>query len=377
LGSSKLHFEFTGTGPEYFKIWIVNLLLTLVTLGLYYPWAKTRRLQYFYSSTQLDGDPLEYDGSAIAMARGHALLAILAGVFCAASVYAKGLALLFLLVLVTLLPALLHASQHYRLRHTTWRGLRFGFKGTQAQAYGAILPLIGAVGGILALALVTPWGKPIPTWLAYCALVMAIACLGLAPWLAWNLKQYQHKHFTLGTLKSRFKATAQDYYRLFLQIYLFTVILLSIATSLALDWLGATAFTPVSQPTINWACCSHAAIIYFAVVTLILWLLIRPFATSRFQNMVWTQTGNSALRFVSLLRYRLLVWQGLKNSLFMVVTLGLYWPFAAVAMARLRIESIRVKTQVDPNVLICTASPLTGKAAIAQDNTLFGLEIGL
>ena len=56
LGNIKLRLEFTGSGSEYFRIWIVNLLLTLVTLGLYYPWAKVRRLRYFYAVPQRPGD---------------------------------------------------------------------------------------------------------------------------------------------------------------------------------------------------------------------------------------------------------------------------------------------------------------------------------
>ncbi|MFT6387486.1 MAG: hypothetical protein ACJAUP_000857 [Cellvibrionaceae bacterium] len=40
--------RFEGKGFEYFKIWMVNILLTIVTLGLYYPWAKVRHLRYFY-----------------------------------------------------------------------------------------------------------------------------------------------------------------------------------------------------------------------------------------------------------------------------------------------------------------------------------------
>jgi uncharacterized membrane protein YjgN (DUF898 family) len=44
--AEQLHF--TGRGGEYFGVWIVNLLLTIVTLGIYSPWAKVRRLQYFY-----------------------------------------------------------------------------------------------------------------------------------------------------------------------------------------------------------------------------------------------------------------------------------------------------------------------------------------
>lgn len=98
---------------------------------------------------------------------------------------------------------------------------------------------------------------------------------------------------------------------------------------------------------------------------------------SRLQNTAWTQTGNSSLRCVSLLRYRTLVWLGLKNCLLMVITLGLYWPFAAVATARLRIESVRVKTRVDPNILVSSARPTQNTPAAGRLNHFFGVEMGL
>ena len=43
--------QFTGSGADYFRIWIVNLFLTIVTLGIYAAWAKVRTRQYFYSHT--------------------------------------------------------------------------------------------------------------------------------------------------------------------------------------------------------------------------------------------------------------------------------------------------------------------------------------
>ncbi|WP_373776122.1 DUF898 family protein, partial [Neisseria dentiae] len=39
-------FEFHGNAGEYFNIWIVNIFLTIITLGIYGPWAKVRRLRY-------------------------------------------------------------------------------------------------------------------------------------------------------------------------------------------------------------------------------------------------------------------------------------------------------------------------------------------
>ena len=53
-------FEFRASGGEYFRIWIVNLWLTLATFGVYSAWAKVRRLRYFYASTTLAGSAFGY-----------------------------------------------------------------------------------------------------------------------------------------------------------------------------------------------------------------------------------------------------------------------------------------------------------------------------
>src|SRR5207342_1173106 len=67
-------FEFNATGGEYFRIWIVNLLLTIVTLGIYSAWAKVRRLRYFYGSTVLDGHSFEYHGRPLAILKGRLIV---------------------------------------------------------------------------------------------------------------------------------------------------------------------------------------------------------------------------------------------------------------------------------------------------------------
>ena len=63
--------QFTGDGREYFQIWIVNLLLTVATLGVYSAWAKVRRLQYFHRHTRLAGAGFDYHGRPIAILKGR------------------------------------------------------------------------------------------------------------------------------------------------------------------------------------------------------------------------------------------------------------------------------------------------------------------
>jgi len=52
--------EFTASAGEYFRIWIVNLALTIVTLGIYSAWAKVRKRRYFYGHTRIAGEAFEY-----------------------------------------------------------------------------------------------------------------------------------------------------------------------------------------------------------------------------------------------------------------------------------------------------------------------------
>lgn len=71
-------FEFSGSGGEYFRIWIVNLILTVLTLGIYSAWAKVRRNRYFYGHTRRGVAAFEYLAERIAILKGR-LLAL--GVF--------------------------------------------------------------------------------------------------------------------------------------------------------------------------------------------------------------------------------------------------------------------------------------------------------
>src|ERR1700692_3108359 len=71
----QLHF--TGSGAEYFGIWIVNLLLTIVTLGIYSAWAKVRRLEYLYRHTELAESGFDFHGSPGLILFGRAIALVM------------------------------------------------------------------------------------------------------------------------------------------------------------------------------------------------------------------------------------------------------------------------------------------------------------
>lgn len=79
--TTRIPFEFTGSGAEYFRIWVVNLLLSIVTLGVYSAWAKVRRKQYFYGNTVVGDASFDYLGDPLKILKGRLIVggAVVAG----------------------------------------------------------------------------------------------------------------------------------------------------------------------------------------------------------------------------------------------------------------------------------------------------------
>ena len=61
--NSRHSFVFTGKGGEYFLICLVNFLLTIITLGIYGPWALIKCRRYIYQHVTLKGQPFSYKGT--------------------------------------------------------------------------------------------------------------------------------------------------------------------------------------------------------------------------------------------------------------------------------------------------------------------------
>ncbi len=127
-------FVFTGKASEYFGIWIVNLLLSIVTLGIYSAWAKVRRKKYFYNNTLIENVGFDYHAKPISILKGR----IIAFVLFALYVYGKSsnpvLAGILVILFLLALPWLIVRGSLFNARNTSHRGLRFDFKGTVSQA---------------------------------------------------------------------------------------------------------------------------------------------------------------------------------------------------------------------------------------------------
>jgi len=127
--------QFLGKGSEYFTIMIVNWLLTLVTLGIYYPWARAKRLKYTFGQTALNDERFNFSGTGKEMFRGFVKVIlfyiVLIGIY-AALLFNIGIfpAILFLIIgFMLFYPLIIHGSFRYRMSRTSYRGIRFGYRG--------------------------------------------------------------------------------------------------------------------------------------------------------------------------------------------------------------------------------------------------------
>ncbi len=74
LSSETLRLDFVGKPIDFFFVLLKNLLLTLVTLGLYYPWARAQRLRYIYNNTRIGDHALSFTGHGLEIAKGYLMV---------------------------------------------------------------------------------------------------------------------------------------------------------------------------------------------------------------------------------------------------------------------------------------------------------------
>ena len=176
-----LRFTFTGSGREYFRIWVVNLLLTLASLGIYSAWAKVRRLQYFDRNTALAGARFDFHGNPKAILRGRVLAVLLLAAYHYAFGISVAAGLVTIAVLLVCLPWLIRGALRFRLGNTSYRGLHFHFSGSVPMAYRVYLAPIAVFllpGVLVAVVGETPW--------------VTVAWL---PYLGWPLMYAWMKHY--------------------------------------------------------------------------------------------------------------------------------------------------------------------------------------
>ena len=134
-------FSFSGSGREYFGIWIVNLLLSIVTIGIYTAWAKVRRLRYFYGNTWLDGHNFEYHAKPIQILIGRIVVVVVLVIFNILASISPILSLILIVPYLVGIPWLINKALSFNARVTSYRNVHFNFEGSYGRAFWVFVAL--------------------------------------------------------------------------------------------------------------------------------------------------------------------------------------------------------------------------------------------
>lgn len=390
--SRQLLIQFTGSGSEYFRIWIVNLLLILVTLGLYLPWAKVRRLRYFYSNTLIDSDPLHFHGEPLQMFKGIMIVTVSSFLFSLLDYFWYVSNLIFIVVVFVLVPILFLLTMRYRLSNTSWRGLCFAFDGTIKDAYRAFAPMIPSFFLVFAFALIDQFTThsvnpsdisdqelKVYAWLVFG--IFIVANIVVLPWCFYRLKSYQLQNYRFSSEAAVLTAKVEDYYLILLEcvglflITTFTILMLWTPFFMEGFIRGKTPLDGFSFCTL--LVMLFGGLIGFLFIALSLFVLLPISIVGSIQNLVWNGTHSEHLQFSSTLRLKEAMALSTKNWLLTLLTLGLYRPYAVIAMTRFRLEAVQIECSVDPSQWTAGSSTTQSNAIGVASGDFWGIDVGL
>ena len=137
--------QFKGEGIEYFKIWIVNVLLCIVTIGIYYPWAKVRTRRYFYANTEYADRYFDYHATGKQLFLGYLIGVLILFVLNVVGAILPALAFILPIVLFAFIPWIIWRSLKFNMRMTSFSNVRFSFKGNLKPVYiiYMLIPVLG------------------------------------------------------------------------------------------------------------------------------------------------------------------------------------------------------------------------------------------
>jgi uncharacterized membrane protein YjgN (DUF898 family) len=365
---TELPIRFTGSGSEYFRIWIVNLLLSIVTLGIYSAWAKVRRLKYFYGNTLVDGSPLDYHGTPIAILKGRMVAAVLLAIWMGVQKFGDGklIGIVFVLGLIVL-PWLLVRSLRFQFFNTSYRGVRFGFHGSTLRAY--------AVFGICALLLF-----PSVVMSFVSPLYMVPVLLLIAPLAHQQLRKFLHDGVRYGNLPGSMKGGVLGFYAVYTGTLL--IVVSAVAGIIGLVFamtpgMMELVMSSIAGPNSRGLAGITAAIYAIALLSLMAFILIAgPFFLVRIRNVVWNRSRIGEHQFRSRAKVWPFIWVTVSNFLLIVITLGLFTPAAQIRKARYLIQSMALMPQGSLDDIVATQQDHV--SAVGQETAdLFDIDIAM
>jgi uncharacterized membrane protein YjgN (DUF898 family) len=336
----ELSLRFVGKTPEYFRIWIVNVCLTLLTLGIFSAWAKVRSKRYLYSHTLLDGTPFQYLGQPLPILRGRLIAVALFLIYFISDSLFTSILPLVLLAGLALAPWVVARSAAFNARYSAYRNMTFAFDGDYRAAlvtlyWLGLIPMLVIIWSALA------WvGGPASAGAAFAVFGIALAVLFAVfafclPWWLARLKRFLVGNTRFGGISGRLTIRGGQLWRIYFLGGLVAGLAGGVGNALASVLTAVVgAIFVIGSEKLDLLAQALPFLLGYAFGT--------GYIQARSGNLVWNGTRLGPLRFQGALRAFEMGWLYVGNTLAIVGTAALMTPWAVVRTAKYRASHMRV-----------------------------------
>jgi uncharacterized membrane protein YjgN (DUF898 family) len=376
-GNEKVEpFRFTGTAGEYFRVWVVNTFLVIVTIGLWSPWAKIRKRRFFLRNTWVAGANFDYHASPWPILRGRLIAGALFVAYWFLGELNPRYAPWIALLVAVLAPWIVVSSLRFNLTNTSYRNLRFSFEGNVRDAVAALWPIwLVALSAVLYPPVFDEAGsitRNALSGLAYFVFILFYPYLhGKMRLLVLNYSRYGFAPIACSTRVKTFYTIYGRGILVGIGLYIAAAIL-ALALGLAAGAAGVFA-AAASLP--KWFPVLVGIVIAFPFACAgVIWY---SFTQSRLINATINLTTiSNNVRVFSRITSNEMARLYIVNTLAVIFSLGLAIPWAAVRTAKLRVETTALAVSGDIDDIIADAVPPTSATADAGAE-FFSLDIAL
>ena len=308
--SRTFKITFTGNTRDFFKIWVYNVALTILTFGLYGAWAKIKNKKYFYRHTRVDGYAFDYIASPWLFFLNYLIVMIFFVLYMFMStypIYHNNLIFPLFLFLV-ILPTLIFNNLSISINSSIYRNIKFRFHGTLLESYQLFL-----------------WAFLIP-------LTMGI----YYPYWVYLRKRWLFENTKIGNNYFDFKGKIKFFYGVYINVFFVLAI-----TLLFLHFL----FGYHSLYTFN---ISNEQVDFFlmglsACFLAIFYFIAQEYLYARITNYCLNKCEIGEIKIKCRLKARVLIYLKLTRILSLIFTVGLLSPWLSVKRIKYILSCITIE----------------------------------
>ncbi len=312
LKAKKKHdaLEFRGDTIGYFKIWIINVLFSIVTLGIYSAWAKVRTNRYFYTNTFYKDKPFKYDANPISILIDRVLIVLLVGAFIYSFQFLQEPIITLSIVGVTILtiPWIITRAVKSNLRALTYKDINFICDIKTKELYRFFLTNT----------------------------LLNIATVGLA--YPYTLNKFNELIISNGhydTEYFRYMGTNNGIYSNF-----FATLKQSLLLGIGLMLVGIGVLYALDSMKIV---SENNEITILYITYAIIFLCLKAIYDATIQKFIWKNISLGKIKFRAKYNSKDLMWIYCSNILVLILSFGLLYPWTKVRVKKYKTQNFKIK----------------------------------